>query len=77
MFKVNNKVTTSTVFLVNFEHISYLLTPFCSVSTIGFEQVNVCWVPPYEFINVEIAYCCNCQQIYKNLSEMAAHKKGL
>ena len=30
---------------------------FSSVSTVGFEQVNVCWVPPYQFINVKITYC--------------------
>ena len=48
----------STVFIVNFEHISYLHL-FSSVSTVGFEQVNVCWVPPYQFINVDITYCCN------------------
>ena len=44
----------STVFIVNFEHTSYLFTPFSSVSTVGFEQVNVCWVSPYQFINVEL-----------------------
>ena len=49
----------STVFIVNFEHISYLFAPFSSVSTVGFEQVNACWVQPYQFINVEIIYCCN------------------
>ena len=27
----------STAFIVNFEHISYLFTPFYSVSTVGFE----------------------------------------
>ena len=27
----------STVFIVNFEHISYLFTPFSSVSSVGFE----------------------------------------
>ena len=48
-----------TVFIVNFEHISYLFTPFSIVSTVGFEQVNVCWGPPYEFTNAEITYCCN------------------
>ena len=56
MFKVNNKVT---VFTVSFRHISYLFTPFSSVYTVGLEQVNVCWVPPFQFINVEITYCCN------------------
>ena len=49
----------STVFIVNFEHVSHLFTPFSSVSTVGFEQVNICWVPPYQFMNVEINYCCN------------------
>ena len=47
----------STVFLANFEHISYLFTPSSSVSNVDFEQVNVCWVWPYEFIIVEITYC--------------------
>ena len=32
----------STVFVVNFEYISYLFTPFSSVSAVGFEQLNVC-----------------------------------
>ena len=49
----------STVFIVNFEHISYLFTPFSSVPTVDFDQVNACWVPPYQFISVEITYCCN------------------
>ena len=49
----------STVFIVKFEHVSYLFTPFFTVSPVGFEQVNVCWVPPCQFINVEIIYCCN------------------
>ena len=40
--------------LVNFEYISYLFTPFSSVSTVDFEQLNVCWVPLYQFINVGI-----------------------
>ena len=48
----------STVFIVNFEYISNLFIPFSSVSTVGFEQANVFWVPLYQFINVEITYCC-------------------
>ena len=32
----------STVFIVNFEHILYILTPFSSVPIVGFEHVNVC-----------------------------------
>ena len=45
----------STVFI---EYISYLFIPFSSLSTVGFEQVNVSWVALYQFINVEITYCC-------------------
>ena len=51
--------------------------PFSSVSAVEFEQVNVCWVPPYQFMNTEIAYCYNYWQMYKNSSEIAAHKKRL
>ena len=46
-----------TVFTVNFEYSSCLFTPFSSVSTVGFEQLHVCWVPRYQFINVGITYC--------------------
>ena len=35
------------------------------------------WVPPYQFINAEITSCCNFWQMYKNYSEIAAHKKRL
>ena len=48
----------STVFIVNFEYISYLFTPFSSVFTVGFEQLNVCWVPLYQFINIGMICCC-------------------
>ena len=48
----------STVFIVNCEYILYLFTPFSSVYTVSFEQLNVCWVRLYQFINVEITYCC-------------------
>ena len=50
MLKVNNNVTTATfhsLFIINFEYISYLFIPFSSVLTVGFEQGNVCWVPLY------------------------------
>ena len=49
----------SIVFTVNFEHTSYIFTTFSIVSTVGLEQVNVCWVPPFQFINAEITYYCN------------------
>ena len=75
MFKIMSLQPGSTVFIVNFEYISYLFTPFCSVSTVDFEQVNVCWVPLCQFINVEITNWCKYQQMHKNLSEKAAHKK--
>ena len=52
--------------------------PFSSASAVEFEQENVCWVPPYQPMNAEeITYCCNYWQIYKNPSEIAAHKKRL
>ena len=41
MFKVNNKVTKTTSFIVNFEHILHLCS---SVSTVKFEHVITCWV---------------------------------
>ena len=47
----------STVFIVNFECILQLFTPSI-VSTVGFEKLNVCWVPLYQFINVGSTYCC-------------------
>ena len=37
----------STVFIVNFEHISYFFTPFSRVPTVDFDQVNVYWVSHY------------------------------
>ena len=40
MVKVNNKNTDVDVFIVNFEHISYLFRVFI----VDFEQVNVSWV---------------------------------
>ena len=49
--------------------------PFLSVSAVDFEQVNVCWVPPYQFINAEITCCRNYWQMYENLSEIEFHKK--
>ena len=52
-------------------------TPISSVSSDDFEQVNVCWVPLYQFINAEITYCGNYGLIFKNLSKVATHKKRL
>ena len=48
---------------------------FSSVSAVDFEQVNVCWVQPYQFMNADITYCRNYWQMYKNLSEIEVHKK--
>ena len=67
----------STAFIVNFVYISHHFTPFSIVSTVGFEQLNVCWVPLYQFINIGITYCCKHYQMYKNLSEMVVRKKEL
>ena len=91
LFKVNNRntrkrceicskltITTlerlSTVFIVNFMHILRL---FSSIYSVDFGQVNICWVPTCQFINVEITYYWNCWQLYKSLGQIAAHKKRL
>ena len=39
-------MTSSGVFIVDFEHISYLL----SVSIVDFERVNVSWVRPDQIV---------------------------
>ena len=68
-FEICSKLTIkspqrrSTVNIVNFDHISYLFTSFCSVSTVDFEQVNVCWVPPYQFIELTAAIINRCRKI--------------
>ena len=74
MFKVNHKDTRTTFYC--FYKLAYF-TPFYSVSAVDFEQVKVCWVRPYEFIRAKITYCCNYWQVYKDLSEIAAHNKIL
>ena len=48
---------------------------FSSVLAVDFEQVNVCWVTPYQFINAEITYCRNYWKMHKNLGEIEVHKK--
>ena len=57
----------STVFIVNFEYISYLFTLFSSVSTVGFEQLNVFWVPLYQFINVGLLTAASANRCTKIL----------
>ena len=47
------------------------------VSAFDFEQVNVCWVPPYQCIKDETTYCCNYRQMYKNLSENSSSVKAV
>ena len=39
MLKVNNKDTSSGVFIINFEH----FTPCSSVSIVNFKQLNAGW----------------------------------
>ena len=51
--------------------------PLSSVSAVEFEQVNVCWASPYQFMIAEITYCYNYCQTYKRPSQIAAHKKTL
>ena len=49
--------------------------PFSNVLAVDFEQVKVCWVPPYQFINAEITHCRNYWQMYTNPSKIEIHKK--
>ena len=53
MFKVNYK-DTRTVFYSLYCLFSTYFEPFSSVTTVDFEQANVCWALPYQFINPEI-----------------------
>ena len=71
---LNSKVTRTTFYCMHWKLWVYFL-PFSSVSAVDFEHVNVCLVPPYQFINAEITYCRNYWQMYKNLSEIEVHKK--
>ena len=71
---LNSKDTRTTIYCIYCKPFTYFL-PFSKVSALDFEQVNVRWVPPYQFKNAEITYCCNYWQMYKNLSEMAAQKR--
>ena len=73
---LNSKDTRTTFYCIYCKLWAYFI-PFSSVFAVDFEQVNVCWVPPYQFINAEITYCCNYWQMYTSLSEIAAHKKRL
>ena len=75
-FKVNNKDSRTTFYCI-YCWLWVYFTPFSSVSVIVFEEVKVCCVPPYQFINTEITYFWNYWQMYKNLSEVEAHKKRL
>ena len=63
MFKVNNTDTRTT-----FYYLWTYFTPFCSVSAVDLEQVNVCWIRRYQFMNA--VYECI-------FSEITAHKKRL
>ena len=71
---LNSKDTRTTFYCIYCKLWAYFM-PFSSVLPVDFEQVNVCWVSPYKFINAEMTYCRNYWQMYKNLSEIEAHKK--
>ena len=36
-----------------------IIDSFSLCPAIDFEQVNICWIPLYQFITTEITYCCN------------------
>ena len=71
---LNSKYTRTTFYCIYCKLWAYFI-PFSTVLPVDFEQVNVCWVSPYQFINAEITYCRNYWQMYKNLSEIEVHKK--
>ena len=50
----------STLLIVNLEHISLLFLVFCC-------RIRV---PPYQFLNAKITYCCSYWQTCKNLCEI-------
>ena len=54
-----NSKDNGTTFYCIYYKLWACFKPFSSVSAVDFEQVNICWVPPYQFINAEITYCCN------------------
>ena len=47
MFKVNNRDTRTTVFIVNFEHIS---KPYSSVCIANFEHVIAGWTGLFKYV---------------------------
>ena len=71
---LNSKDTRTIFYCICFKLWPYFI-PFSSVLAVDVEQVNVWWVPPYQFINTEITHCSNYWQMYKNLSEIEVHKK--
>ena len=48
LYTLGNNIYTRTYF-----------TRFSSVAIVDFKKVSLCHVPPYQFKNVEITYCCN------------------
>ena len=72
-----NSKDTRTIFCCIYCKVWVHFMPFFIVSAVDFEQVNVCWIPPYQFINAEITYCLNYWQMYKNLGEIDVHKKSM
>ena len=72
-----NSKDTRTIFCCIYCKVWVHFMPFFIVSAVDFEQVNVCWIPPYQFINAEITYCLNYWQMYKNLGEIDVHKKSV
>ena len=73
---VKTQKRLSALLIVNFGHNLLLFLVSCCYS----EQLNVCWIPPYQFVNSEITYCCTYLQMYKNISEIISkdsYKKRL
>ena len=49
--KLTIKTTTSTLFWCFYCQLWTYFTHFSSVSIVDFKQVNVCWVPPFQWAN--------------------------
>ena len=70
-----NSNDTRTFFYCIYCKLRAYFIPFSSVFAVDFEQANVSWVTFYQFINPEITYSSNYQQMYKKISEIEVLKK--
>ena len=72
---LNSKNIRTTFYCIYCSLWGYFI-PFFSVSAVEFEQVNVCWVPVYQFTNAEITYCYITSRCTKILVKKQLIRKG-